>query len=149
MPVCAVAITPIADGDVAGHADLAGEGHAVADARAAGDADLAGQHGVAPDRHGVADLHEVVDLGAAPDARLLHGRAVDGRQGADLDVVLDHHDPDLRDLLVAAVLVAREAEAVAADDRAVLHDDAMAQAAALAHVDAGVEHAVLADLDAS
>jgi hypothetical protein len=74
-----------------------------------------------------------------PDARLLHGRAVDGHQGADLDVVLHHHDPDLRDLLVAPVLVAGEAEAVAADDRAVLHDDAMAETAGLAHVHAGVE----------
>ena len=51
--------------------------------------------------------------------------AVDGGQGADLHVVLDHHDAHLRDLLVAAVLVAREAEAVAADHRAVLHHHAV------------------------
>src|SRR4029453_9805847 len=75
------------------------------------------------------------------------GRTVDGDEGADLDVVFHHHDPDLGDLLVAPVLIAGEAEAVAADDGAVLHDDAVAEAAAFAHVHAGVEHAVLADLD--
>ena len=36
-----------------------------------------------------ADLHEVVDLGAVADARGLKGAAVDGRAGADLDVVAD------------------------------------------------------------
>ena len=62
--------------------------------------------------------------------------AVDGGEGADLHVVLDHHDADLRDLLVAAVRVAREAEAVAADHRAVLHHHAVAEPAALAHLHA-------------
>ena len=40
--------------------------------------------------------------------------------------------PTLRDLVIAPLLVLGEAEAVAADDRAVLDDHAVAQAAALA-----------------
>ena len=41
------------------------------------------------DRAVVSDLHEVVDLGAAADPRVAERAAVDGRVGADLDVVLD------------------------------------------------------------
>ena len=52
------------------------------------------------------------------DPGLADRRAVDGAVGADLDVVLDHDDPDLGDLFVRAVRFRGEAEAVAADDRA-------------------------------
>ena len=52
---------------------------------------------------------------------------------------------DLRDLVVGAVGAAGEAEAVAADHGAVLHDDAMADADALADRHPGVNHAVVAD----
>ena len=79
-----------------------GERHAAADPRAAGDADLAGEHRVLADRDRVADLHQVVELRAAADAGLAERGAVDRGEGADLDVVLDHHDPDLRELVVAA-----------------------------------------------
>ena len=46
---------------------------------------------------------------------------------ADLDVVFDDDAADLRNLVVGAVRPPREAEAVAADDRAVLDDDAIAR----------------------
>ena len=52
--------------------------------------------------HVVADLHEVVDLRAAADPRRAGGGAVDGRAGADLDVVADLDGADLRDLAVRA-----------------------------------------------
>ena len=58
-----------------------------------------------------------------------------------------HHDAHLRDLLVAAVVVAGEAEAVAADHGAVLHHHAVAEPAALADLHPGVQDAVLADGD--
>ena len=47
---------------------------------------------------------------------------------ADLDVVFDHHVGELRNLQMRAVRLPREAEAVAADDGAVLHDHAIADA---------------------
>ena len=113
-----------------------------------------GQQRVAADGDAVGDLHEVVDLGAGPDARLAHRRAVDGGVGADLDVVLDHHRPGLRDLLVGAVGVVREAEAVGADHRAVLHDDARARGGSASRIETrawitavGPEHGVVADDD--
>ena len=58
--------------------------------------------------------------------RLADRRPIDRRVGADLDVVFDDDGRDLRDLLVRAVVAAREAEPVAADDGAVL-DDARAR----------------------
>jgi len=57
------------------------------------------------------------------------------------------HRADLGDLQVAPRVVLGEAEAVGSDDGAVLHDDAVAEAAALAHLDPGVEQAVLTDVD--
>ena len=80
------------------------------------------------DGHAVGDLHQVVDLRARLDPRLAHRRPIDRRVGADLDVVFDHDDRRLRDLLVRAVGVVREAEAVAANHGAVLHDDTRARA---------------------
>ena len=68
----------------------------------------------------VRDLHQVVDLRAGADAGLADRRAIDRRVGADLDVVFDHDVGVLRDLEVRAVRLPREAEPVAADDRAVL-----------------------------
>ena len=46
------------------------------------------------------DLYEVVDLRAAADARLTERRPVHADVCAELDVVLDHHDSDLRHLVV-------------------------------------------------
>src|SRR6185312_7362215 len=54
-------------------------------------------------------------------------RTIDRGVGADLHVVFDHHPANLRDLVVRAVGALREAEPVAADHRAVLHDHAVAE----------------------
>ena len=113
---------------MAADADLAAEHHVVADLGAAGDADLRRHQHVAPDAHAVRDLHQVVDLGAGLDARLADRRTIDGGVRAELDVVLDDDGGDLRNLLVRAVAPADEAVAVAADDDAVLQDDAVADA---------------------
>ena len=147
MPVCAVAIDALPDRDVPGHADLPGQRHVVFNRHAARHAHLRREQDVAADGDAVRDLDEVVDLGARADPRLAHGRTIDGRVGADLDVVLDDDAADLRNLVMRAVGAAREAEAVAADDGAVLEDDAVAEADALADRDARVQHAVVADLD--
>ena len=99
-----------------------------------------------PRRDAVGDLDEVVDLGAGADARLADGRPIDRRVRADLHVVFDDDAADLRDLLVGAVAAMREAEAVAADDGAVLQDDAVADTNTLADRDVGVDDAVVANL---
>ncbi len=104
-----------------------------------------------PDHHVVGDLDQVVELRAPADAGDAERGAVDAGVGADLDVVLHHHDADLRHLVVArppplAHQVEGEAEAVRADDAARLQDDAVAQHAALAHHHVVVEQAVGAHL---
>ena len=50
MPVCAVAIAPFADAQMARHADLPRQHHVVFDHGAAGDADLRGKQHALPDR---------------------------------------------------------------------------------------------------
>ncbi len=148
MPVWAVAITPSLDREVPGDAHLPGQGDPVADASAARDADLSGDHRVLADRDRVAHLHQVVELRAPADAGLAERGPVHGGQRADLDVVLDDDDADLRELVVPALAVPGEAEAVAADHGPVLHDDPAPEPAALAHLHARVDHAVLAHFDA-
>ena len=98
-----------------------------------------------PTRDAVRDLHEVVDLGAGANPRLADGRTIDGGVGADLHVVFDDDVGGLRNLQVRAVRLLDEAEAVAADHRAVLDDDAVADDDAFADRHVRVQHAVLAD----
>ena len=94
----------------------------------------------------VRDLHQVVDLGTAADARAAEAGAVDGRVGPDLHIVLDDHDAHLRDLVVFAI-DGRVAEAIGADDAAVVQGDAGADAAGAMHDGAVGDRAVAADLD--
>src|SRR5258708_1892652 len=91
------------------------------------------------------DLHHVVDLGALSHDRPAEPGAVQGGIGADLDVVLNDHHPDLRDFLVPAVdeLVAK---AVGADHHTRLEPDALPEDARGAEHDAGHKGAVTADL---
>ena len=96
------------------------------------------------DRGAVPHLHQVVDFDAAADARFANAGAVDAGVGLDFDVVLQHRRAGLRDLL-PAVSVAGEAKAVAADHRAVLQDDVVAQGAELAHHRMRVGEEVVAD----
>ena len=94
--------------------------------RASGNPDLRGQQRVPSDVHAMPDLNEIIDFGACANSRLADGRAIDRRVRADLDVIFDHDDARLRNLLMGAVGPPHEAIAVAADDRAVLHHDAVA-----------------------
>ena len=64
---------------------------------------LAGEDVVPADSAVVPDHHQVVDLGPFADPRRAEGAAVDGRAGADLDVVGDFDVAELRNLVVPAV----------------------------------------------
>ena len=128
-----------------GHPDLSSQRDRFLERRAASDTHLCREKRTAPDAHAVRDLDEIVDLRPLPDAGFANGRTIDRRIGADLHVVLDHHITDLRDLVVAAIGVAGEAETVTPDDRAVLHDDAVAELHAFPDGDASVDHTVGTD----
>src|SRR5262249_3142116 len=118
--------------------------HMRAEPGAAGDARLGDQDAVRPDRHVVTDLHQVVDLGASPDHAPAERGAIDGHVRAQLDVVLDHDAPELRNLDVPAVVL-HVPEAVAADDRAAVDHDAVADHGGLADGDVRVADAIVAD----
>ncbi len=102
-----------------------------ADFRAAGDADAAGHRGMCADPHVVADLDLVVELHAILDHRVVERAAVDGRVGADLDIVADEYAASLGDL-DPGLPILREAEAIGADHRARMHARARADPTSLA-----------------
>src|SRR5919198_5271554 len=114
----------VTDREVAGDSHLPGEDDTAADPARPGDPHLGHDDRVFPDLHVVSDLHEVVDLGPAADDRQPQGRAVDGRVRADLDVVVDQHGADLRDLPVR-LAIEGVAEPVGADDGARVNHDAL------------------------
>ena len=95
----------------------------------------------------VRHLHEVVDLAPAPDHGDAEGGAVDRGVRADLHVVLDPHPAHLGDLAVGAP-VEGIAEAVGAQHRAGVDDDAVADLHPVAHDHPGIELDVLAEAGA-
>ena len=138
----------VADGEVAGGSGLAGEDAVIADFGGSGEAGLAADHVVGAEFGGVADENEVVDFGAAADARFADGRAVDAGVGLDFDVVFENGGAGLRHFVPRAVGLFGVAEAVGADDGAVLENDAIADAAIFADDGVGVGEEVVADFGA-
>ena len=100
----------------------------------------------ATDADVVADLHLIIDLGAFADDGVVHGAAIDGRIGADLDIVLDDDATDLHDLDHAA-RAWRITKAVLADTRAIMDDDAVTDERAENAARPPRSNAVAADLD--
>src|SRR5262249_10978119 len=84
------------------------------------------------------------DLGAGADARRPEGAAVDGRAGADLDVVAQLDAAQLRHLDVATALEA-VAEAVGAEDGVGVDDDAVAEHGVVVQDGVGEEDDVVAE----
>src|SRR5580700_2782373 len=84
-----------ADGHMIGKAHLAAQDGEIADGGTAPDAHLGHQHHVAAHLSIVADLDQIIDLGAFADHGITQGAAVDGVGGADLDIILDNHPPEL------------------------------------------------------
>src|SRR5262249_14700664 len=115
----------VADGDVIGDADLAAEDGVVPGLRRTTDADMTDENVVSADVAVVTDHDEVVDLGAVADDGPTERGAVDGGVGADLNVVAEPNGAKLRNLFVSAVDHA-EAESVATDDGAGVHDATLA-----------------------
>src|ERR1039458_5561967 len=132
-----------ADLEVVGDAGLAGQRDVVANLHTARDTGLRDHDAVLANRHVVGDLHEVVDLGPAPDDRGIHRRAIDCHVRADLDVVLDDHVANLRDLQPLRAIL-HITEAVAADHRAGVNADAVADADVVVDGDIRVEQAIVA-----
>jgi hypothetical protein len=110
---------------VAVHTALAADRDEVTEPGRAGNADLRDDHTVASDLGVVRDLHLVVDLGALAHHRVTIGAPIDGRIGADLNVVLDDYPADLGDFHVAARTHGKT-KTILADANAWMNDDAVA-----------------------
>ena len=138
----------VADGAMAGYADLAGENDVVADDRRAGEAGLRTDQRVISDTRSVADLDEIVDFCSVADFGCADCRAVDGGVGLDIDVAADADRARLRDFFPVALLVFGEAEAVRADDDAVLESNVVAEDTVFADDSVGMREEMAAGLNA-
>jgi hypothetical protein len=135
----------VADGQMSGSANLAGENAAVAHLRGSCETYLAAKHRVSPYAGGMPDDDEVVELCSAADAGFSHGGAVDAGVGLHLDVVFKYSWTGLLHLVPRAVFLLGEAKAVAADDRSVLQDDAVSDTTEFAHHGVGVGEEIIAN----
>lgn len=128
------------------NADLPTHDHVVFDGNAAGKAGLRGDHDVFADLDVVANVHQVVNLRAAADARLIQRTAIDGRVGADFDIVFDYQPSDLWRLLIASTLrIADVTKAVAAKDSSGLRHNAVAERRAGIDSDVRIDTAMASD----
>src|SRR5438094_5771912 len=110
------------------NSNLPAEDDVVLNGDAAGEPGLRRDDNDFSDAAVVSDVHEIVDLGAASDARFIQRSAADGRVGPDFYAIFDHQFSDLRKfLVVAALAISHIAEAVAAQHRSRVHNDAIAQ----------------------
>ena len=130
-----------------GHTHLTGQDDPVPHPRAPPYAHVGAEDAVFPDLDAVTDLHQIVELGPALDTGDPHRRPVDGGERADLHIVSDLDDADLRDLDVLPIGVPGKAKTIGSDHRIVVNRDPPANAAAFADRDAGVKRRVFADRD--
>src|SRR5436190_8004677 len=135
------------DFQVSGDACLSGEHRIIPDLGRSCDSYLRHDQAVLADAHVVADLHLIVDLRSFADDGLAERRAIDAAVRANLDVVLDARDADLRDLPMLAGDDS-EAKPVGANDHSGVENTALADFAAVIDCDVGVEQGVVADLHA-
>src|ERR1041385_5841996 len=96
------------------------------------------------DFHVVPDLNEIIDLGPLAYHGLPQRSAIDRGSRADFDVVFDPDNPDLRNLVMLA-LMGREAVTIGTNDDTTVNDAAVADAGAVVNSDIGINDAVVAD----
>ena len=102
-------------------------------------------HGILANLAIVSHLDKVVELHALMDHGLAHRRAVDTGIGSDLHIVLDDHNANLRNLVVA-LCVGCKAKAIGTNDTTSMNSDMIAQTAALINGHMWIEQAALAKL---
>ena len=91
-------------------------------------------------------LHQVIDLDASAQARFADRGPVDAGVGLHFNAVFDDHGPGGRDLVIRAVGLLGEPEAVGPNHRAVLQDAVARDPHVLAHDRVGVGQEAVADL---
>src|SRR5512139_2798168 len=84
---------------------LSSQGDIAPDRGGARDPYLSHDNGVLPDHHIMGDLNQVIDLYPSSDEGAAQGPSVDGRVGADFDIILNLHPPHLGDLHILSSLL--------------------------------------------
>src|SRR6266850_1599989 len=131
---------------VVGNSNLAAENDVVGNNAAAGNPRLRGNDDVLPDLNIVGDVHQVIDLCALPNYSGVEGAAVDSYVGADLNVISDDQQSDLRKLFVpAGGEVAHIAESVTPQNRSRVHVYPVTYAGARIHGDGVADVTLSAD----
>jgi len=168
LPVvdCRITADDFACGYVVGNARLRSCHDTVADPAVTRDPNLSREHHVATDlgrsrkthlraeqrvlthARAMSHLHQIVDLRAVGDHCCAYARAIDAGIGLNFDVIADTYWTRLRNLLPRAIVTFGEAEAITADDNAVLQDDVVAEHAALADNGVGVSEEIASGGDA-
>ena len=129
---------------MAGKTTLAGDRDVIAKLGGAGDPDLRNEQAMFTDLHVVPDLDEIIDLCPLAYYGFTESGTIDRSSRADLDVVFDPNNSDLRDLVMFAV-VSREAVTVGADDNAAMNDAAVANPRVVVDDDIRINDAIVAD----
>ena len=130
---------------VSRHTHLAGKDDVVSDFGGTGEADLGAQQAVFPDHGTVSDLRKIVDFRSRTNAGQADTGAIDAGVGLHFNIVIELGGAGLDDLAPAALVILREAEAIGANDRAVLKDDAIAKTAIFTHDGMGMGKETVAD----
>src|SRR4051812_30694763 len=129
---------------MAGETALAGDGDVIAKLSRAGDADLRHEEAMLPDFHVVPNLDQIIDLGPLAYHGFTERGAINRGPGADLDVVSDPHNANLRDLVMFAA-VSRKTVTVRTNHDAGMNDAAVADARAIVNDDVGINDALIAN----
>jgi hypothetical protein len=92
---------------------------------------------------------EIIKLRAASYASLADGGAVDAGIGLNFDIVLQDGGAGLAHFVPRPVFLLGKTEAVTADDRSILQDHAMAEAARFTDDGVGVREEIVANVSAA
>src|SRR6185437_2063989 len=128
---------------------LAGQNAAVAYDGRAGEPHLSAKKRVFADSARVPHLNKIIEFRAASNTRFAHRGAIDSAVSLNFHIVTNKGDSRLLNLVPPAVMLAREAKAVAADYHAILQDNAMADLAPFADGNVTVREKIVPDARAA
>ena len=115
--------------------------------RPTGETRLGHDQGVLADVAVVSDLDQIVDLRTPSNARLVQGRAIDGRVRTDFDVVLDDDATALSHRDGTAAFIQHIAEPIRAEHDPGLEYDAVPDSSVFTQDGAGVDPTITAEFD--
>src|SRR5437868_989764 len=134
----------VADFQMAGEAALARDRDVIAKLGGTGNPDLGDEQAMFADLHVVPDLDQVIDLGPLAYHGFAEGGAVDCGASADLDVIFDPDNADLRDFVMLAA-VRGKTIAIGSDHDTAVDNAAVANASAVIDDHVGINDAVVAN----